>query len=203
MSHCQEMAFYQVNSQSQVCIFILMSHQLFSSKQVPLTAPAQTSTTLMSCNIPWSNFLHICYNLLPILLSLFQRAIFPTSNKPHFPSINETKSPVKQRKPILTLPLGSVCFLLQHLPLTTSAHALCLTQIFSCLSFCFFAAAKDKTMFPSSTLLQLPVGSSWLAKLSALSPGHAHPTLPPHTLGTRQQISLTPEIMLPGTDINH
>lgn len=171
MSHLQEMLFYQINPQSQVSIFILKSHQLFSSKQVPLNAPAQT---LMSCNIPWSNFL-ICQNLLPILPPLFQRATFPTSNKPHFPSIHEPMSPKKPRKPVLNLPLRSVCFLLQHLPLTTFVHALYLnpsprhiTHISRCRNFCSFAAAKAKAMFPSSlqgrcSLPQPCFSSPWAA----------------------------------------
>lgn len=94
----------------------------FSSKQVPLTAPAQTSATLMPMQHPMIQFPPHLLEPTANFSITFSKSHIPKSNKPHFPSIYEPKSPAKQRKPVLTLPLGSVCFLLHislspHLPM--------------------------------------------------------------------------------------
>lgn len=114
-------------------------------------------------------------------------------NRTHFSSIHEPMCPAKPKEPVLNLPLGCLCFLLQHLALSPHFSTHCglsppqlVTQLFSYISFPSFATVKAKMVL--SSLLQswcyLPqpcFNSSWAAPDSASSlvwaAGHVHWTL--------------------------
>lgn len=115
-------------------------------------------------------------------------------SRTHFSLIHEPMCPAKPREPALNLPLGSICFLLQH-PILSHFSIFCglsppqhVIRLLSYISSPSSATAKAEMMLPSSTPFQLLVGSIRLGKLTGLSCRTCtlNSLLPP-TLGTRRQ----------------
>lgn len=144
-----------------------------------------TKLHLISWNIPWSNFLHICYNLLAISLSLFQRTIFPT--EPTSPQSMNPGAPPNPENP----------FWISHLEISAFSSSIWLSQhIFpysvvyphhSTLPSYSATSASSPLLQPRLRWCYLPqphFNSSWAAVNSASSlvwaAGRVHWTLYHH-----------------------
>jgi len=172
------------NPPSQVCTFTLTFHQPFSSKRVPLTAPAQNGTllnTMKRSMIPFPP--HLLEPTASFTVSL------PNSNIPnrtHFSSRHEPTCPARPKEPVPNLPLGHLCFLLQHPTLSPHfSHILWLspttarylaTQRRQLPSLCYSQGRDDVTFLNAFSTPggQHPTGRAHWSELRTLNSAAAH-----------------------------